>query len=264
MISITTPAASPAYAELNAQPMVLWDNILARATITNSALPTVNPRSRAVTESTADYWGATGTPDTLRGTVGVAEGADCCFIGAHTLAGKTIKVQRLVAAVWTDTATFTPTTNEPFMLVWPEQTSTGWGIEISGPGQVGVCFIGKRLVIPGGVQPGYSPVWAAREITRYPNVSMRGHYMGQKIEKAGASLGAAFMPLDYSFVLNSMAGFRTAYNNGKPFIWAAAPSVFTTDVAYAWADKGDVFSPTIMAGGQLCELSLRMRAYCER
>lgn len=264
MISITTPTASLAYVEMNAQPMVLWDNLLARATITNAALPTVNPRSRAVTERTSEFWGATGTPDTLRGTLGATEAADCCFIGAHTLAGKTVKVQRLVAAVWTDTATFTPTTNDPFMLIWPEQSSTGWGIEISGPGQVGVCFIGKRLVIPGGVKPGYAPVWAAREITRYPNVSMRGHYLGQKIEKAGASLSADLMPLEYGFVLNNMAGFRTAYNNGKPFVWASAPAAFGTDVAYCWADKGGVFAPSIMSGGQLCELSLNMRAFCER
>lgn len=264
MISITTPNASPAYAELNAQPMVLWDNVLARATITNATLPTVNPRSRAITEGTFEYWGATGTPDTLRGTLGAAELVDCCFIGAHTLAGKTVKVQRLVGAVWTDTATFSPTTNDPFMMVWPELSSTGWGIEVSGPAQIGVCFMGKRLVIPGGVVPGYAPVWASREITRRPNISMRGHFMSQKVEKAGASLKASFMPIDYAFVHSTMAGFRTAYNNGKPFVWASAPSFFTTDVAYCWADVGDVFAPTIMAGGQTCDLSLHMRAYCER
>ena len=264
MISITTPAFSPAFAEANAQPLVLWDNVLSRATIQSATLPAANPRSRAVAASTADYWGADATPSTLRGDLGSTEAADCCFIDAHTLSGLTVKVQRLVSAVWTDTATFTPTSNDPILMIFPSQTSLGWGIHVSAPAQVGVVSIGSRLTIPGGVTPGYAPVWASREITRYPSVSMRGHFMGSKIESAGASLSANFMPVSHTFALDTMRGFRTHYNNGKPFVWASSPTYFPEDVAYCWADKGDTLSPRILAGGDLCELSLKMRAYCER
>jgi hypothetical protein len=261
MISIT--AGSIAFAESNTQPMVLYDNCLTRATIANNTLPATGPRSRAITGETFDYWNATATPDTLRGTFGTAETADCCFIAAHTLSGVQVNVQRLVAATWTDTATFTPTSNNPFLMIFPAQSSTGWGIQVASPRRVGVLMIGKRLVIPGGVVPGYSPVWASREIDRFPNVSMRGHFLGQRRRSAGASLSAQFMPISHDFALNSMRAFRDVYNDGDPFVWASAPSVFSEDVAYCWADKGAVFSPSILAGGQLCDLTLQMRAYCE-
>jgi hypothetical protein len=92
---------------------------------------------------------------------------------------------------------------------------------------------------------------------------MRGHFLGQRRRSAGASLSAQFMPISHDFALNSMRAFRDVYNDGDPFVWASAPSVFSEDVAYCWADKGAVFSPSILAGGQLCDLTLQMRAYCE-
>jgi hypothetical protein len=124
-----------------------------------------------------------------------------------------------------------------------------------------VAWIGPRLVIPGGVVPDYTPVWAAHRVEKYPGVTRRGHFRGQRIERTGASLAAQFMPLEHDFALISMADFRRHYNEGRAFIWASAPRLFQEDVAYCWAPEDATFAPAIRAGGDLVNLSLTMEAY---
>lgn len=265
MLYITT-STDPTYNANNAQPMVMHRNLLAEGTLASSTLPTTAPRANAVNESTFDYWQPTAAPDTLRVTYGSAQAADGAFFVNHTLgtAGATLTVQYYDGAAWQTQATLSPTSNDPFGFIWPSRSATGWGIQISGAvAQVGVAWIGPRVVIPGGVVPGYSPIWASREITKYSGVSRRGQWFGQRIERAGAKLSASFMPLDYSFALTTLSTFRTRYNNGNAFIWASAPSMFPEDVGYCWAPDGAVFRPTVLAGGSLVNLSLDFEAYCE-
>ena len=260
MISITT-GTSPAYNEDNRQPMVFFDNLLATGTLTNGTLPTNGPRSQAVDGNTYDYWATAGGRDTIRATLGAPRSAECAFIAAHNLSGTVVKVQRLVGATWTDTATFTPTSNDPFLMIFPAQTSDGWGFEVDGSKVIGVAMIGPRLVIPGGVTPDYNPIWSAKTINRYPNVSRGGHFLGQKIVSAGASLSANLLRVTYAFAQSTLQAFRDHHNDGLPFVWASAPAIFTTDVAYCWAD--DTLHTPILGGGDWCSLSLQMTAYCE-
>ena len=264
MIYITpAPAALiDQYAEANAQPMVSYDNLLARGTIADPAFPALTPRKNAVDGTTATVWGFTGA-STLRSTLAGADVADVAFIAAHTMAGLPVTVQRLVGAVWTDTATVTPPDNQPFMMVFPRQSSNGWGLSVGGTGVIGVAWVGARLIIPGGVVPGYSEVWASREYTKLGGGTRRGHWLGQRIEAVTANLSAQFMPVRHDFALKTMRDFREVYNTGEPFIWASSPGVFGEDAAYCWAEDDDYLNPRPLAGGDLCELSMRMVAYCE-
>lgn len=265
MIYITA-STDPTYIANNAQPCVLWRNLLSEGTITNPTLPTTAPRANGITESTFDYWLPTAVPDTLQANFGAAQTADCCVIAAHTLgtAGASVAVQYYDGATWQTINTVSPTDNDTFMILWPSRSATGWRIQLStAVAQIGVVMIGPRLVIPGGVTPGYAPIWASRQIKKYAGVSRRGHFIGQRIERAGGRLSAQFMPITHAFALNDMRSFRTRYNEGNAFAWAAAPSVFTEDVAYCWAPDGAIFQPTILAGGELVSLSLDMEAYIQ-
>lgn len=253
-----------AYNELNAQPMVAHRNLLAEGTITDALLPAAAPRADAVTQDTSEFWAPTGA-DTLRCTLAGSQTASICFIDAHTLGsqGRTLTLERFTG-VWATITTYAPANDDPFMIVFPDESRTGFGIGVSGACQIGVAWIGPRLVIPGGVVPGYVPFWAAKRIEKFPAVTRRGHFRGQRIERAGASLTAQFMPVPHSFALNDMAAFRQHYNEGNAFVWAPAPSVFTEDVAYCWADQDRTLSHSIQAGGLLTDLSIAMEAYAGR
>lgn len=258
------PALAGAYFEANAQPMLAWRNLMAEGTIASASLPATNPRANAATEDTASFWGATGA-DTLSLSLASAEDADLCLIAAHELGsdGRSITLQYLVGATWTTIATVTPADNHPFMILFPRVSSDGYRVTLSGASVVGVVWIGPRVVIPGGVVPGYSEIWASREITKLGGGTRSGHWLGQRVERVTAQLAPTLMPVDYDFARDDLADFRTRYNEGRAFVWASAPAVFPYDVAYAWATDGAVFQPVPHAGGELCDLSLKMGAYCE-
>ena len=261
---ITIVAGSAAYDELNAQPMVSYRNLLAEGTITDALLPTVGPRADAVTQDTSEFWLPTGAA-TLRSTLAGSETAAVCFIAGHTLGslGRTLTVERF-NGTWQTITTYAPTNDDPFAIIFPDEARTGFGIGVDGACQIAVAWLGPRLVIPGGVVPDYVPIWAAERLEKFPAITRRGHFRGQRIERAGASLSAQFMPVTHTFALSDMADFRDHFNEGNAFVWAAAPSVFPRDIAYCWADQDKTLGMSIRAGGNLVNLSIAMEAYVER
>lgn len=265
MIHIVT-SSNPAFAEANAQPFVAYRNLLAEGTVTDAALPAAAPRANAVTESTFDFWESDNDPDTLRVSLASAQEAAVAMIAAHSLGsqGATLEVQYYDGADWQTIHSVTPTDDQPFCIIWDAISADGWGLRITGAlAQIGMAWIGPRLVIPGGVLPDYSPVWAGRRVTKYPGTSRRGQWFGQRIERVGGSVAPEFMPIPYTFAESNMAEFRDHYNEGRAFVWASAPSVFPDDVAYCWAPDEAVFAPTVLAGGELVNLALTMEAYVE-
>lgn len=450
MIYITPDAVTPAaYAELNAQPMVSWDNLLARGTITNATLPTGAPRQDAVDENTADFWQPTGA-DILEVTMAQAEAADCAFLAAHTLSGVTVRVEyegtgrtnrllrsqefsnaswtknattvttnattapdgtltaeklkttaasaqqdvtqsftglagitvatsvyvkaaeRAVVQMWwsggatgvspayanfdlssgltsgtvtgamtmqdagggwfrctavtavtgtlvdqavgfgvidnisqtrrptitgngvsglflwgaqleasaaptsyiaTTSAAFastwhvvgwaTPTDNDPFLMVFPNVAAIKWRLSVSAACIIGVAWIGPRIVIPGGVVPGYTPIWAARQVNKWGGGTRKGHWLGQRVDMVTATLSPQFMPITYDFAATTLKQFRARYNEGRAFVFASAPGVFGEDCAYCWAEDGESLPAPIGAGAVYTDLSFNVTAYCE-
>lgn len=262
MITIVASAV-PSYLDANAQPMVSYVNNLAEKALINGALPAVNPRDNAVTESTADFWQSTGADQLTTVTSGGLLSADIAFFAAHNLSGKTVTVLRWNGSSWVSVASVVPVSNDPFMIVFPSVSATGWGFSVSAAAQVGVAWIGPRLVIPGGVVPGYKPVWASRAVKKLGGGSRRGHWMGQRIEAVTAEIRADFTPQEFTFVDVTLADFIRHFEDGLPFIWASSPSFFNRDCAYCWAENEDRVEASILAGGHLCSLSMRMMAYAE-
>lgn len=262
-IIITSPTFSAQYQSDNAQPMVSYRNVLTEKAVTNSLLPTVNPRANALTESTNDFWGPTGA-DTLRTiTTGASLPVDVVFFDAHTLSGLTVDLQKWDGAAWVTVATVVPSDNRPFMIVIPTQSATGWGIQVSGACQIGVLWAGPREILEGGVTGGYEPVWASRVVKKLGGGSRKGHWLKQRIEAVTVQIQADLTPQKYSFITGALEPFVRHFENGLPFVWASAPSYFTTDVGYCWAEDEDHLEISILPGGDLCSLSMRMSVYAE-
>lgn len=260
MATVTIVSSSaPSYIEENAQPFVSWRNLLAEGTITDAALPTVGPRQNAVSVDTVSQWKPTGSA-TLRAAI--AETASIAFFARHTMGSnsRTLKIQYDDAG-WVDLVTITPTDDQPFGVIFPDRTPSGWGVEVSGACEIGVAWIGPRLVIPGGVVPDYTPLSGARRVDIQAGLGRTGGFLGQRRLGVSAELTAQLMPLERTFVDSDMAGFRSAYTEGKPFVWSPSPGVFD-EIAYCVNTAGQ-FGHSIRAGGDLCNLTLNMAAYCE-
>jgi hypothetical protein len=262
MIVNIAPNADPAYAEANAQPMVSWRNLLREGTIADANLPTSAPRQNAVEEDTVSFW-APNAGATFRSTLSAPATASVGFIAGRDIAGKTFGFQFFNGTTWITLVSVTKTDNQPALVVFPDTTASGFGVFTDDACEVSNLWIGPRIVIPGGVQPGYRTVKAARSVEKLPGRTNRGQWLGQRIGNITAELQANLMPLDRSFIDTQLADFRTRYTEGRAFLWAPAPGVYD-DAAYCWAESGTQFGDTPLAGGRLCDLTLTMRAYCER
>lgn len=261
---IVTSDPSASYNADNAQPMVMFDNLFAQGTLASPNLPAGTPRQNATTESTFDYWQTNASPQVFRVTYVTNRAADGAFIAAHTLAtvGASLTVEYFNGTSWVTQASYTPTTNKPFGFIWPRRSASGWGLSVSLTGaQIGVAFLGQRVVIPGGVLPDYVPVWAATQVERQSGTSRRGQFFGQRIESRSARLRPSFMDVPYTFARDDLAAFRDHYNDGKAFVWGSAPGVFPEDGAYVWAADNSSLQTPIRAGGEWCGLSMDLEAY---
>lgn len=243
--------------------MVSYVNNLTEKALQNPLLPAVNPRQNAVNPSTADFWQCTGADVLQTVTTGLSLPADVAFFAAHNLSGKTVNIQRWNGSAWVTVASVVPSSNDPFMVVFPSVSATGWGISVSAASQIGIVWIGPRLVIPGGVSPGYTPVFLNRSVQKLGGGSRKKHFLNQRIEGVTAKVEATFTPQQFSFVNGSLLPFLKHFEGGQPFIWASAPSFFQRDCAYCWAEEEGKVEIDVLAGGDLCTMTMRMTAYAE-
>lgn len=263
---VAPPAPSAAYSAANINPMVAYENLMAEGTLVDALLPTGGPRIDATTEDTDEFWLTSGTNTTCRTTLVSPKAADVCFVANHTLGsrGATFTLQYRSGGVWNTLWSFAPENDDPFMVVFPNRTADGWGVQVSTDAtQIGVLWIGPRVVIPGGITPDYQPIWARHRVEKLPGVTRRGHFKGQRIERVGGSMEAVFMPVPHDFALVTMRGFRKHYNEGKAFVFASSPSRFAEDFAYCWATEDAAFSPFILAGGGLAQFTITAETYVE-
>ncbi len=244
-------------------PMILWRNVLAEGALVASSEAPDGFAENALGPQTFDYWTPTAVPATLAVTLAAAEACDACAIFGHTLgsAGATIEVQYDSGSGWTTVATATPTTNEALLFIFPSVTAAQWRIRITGAvASISIAMIGKRLVVPTGVQTGYVTLDMALRVEMIASQSVTGQFFASRVNRKGAMTSIALATQRRTWIEGDASSFITHFNEGRTFAWASAPELLTRDLGYC-RRAGGVLAATYDAGAIYGELSMEIDAY---
>lgn len=251
------------------KPMVLYDSVFLRGTVTTSSEISGNEGQNALDEQTFDNWKSSVVPAYISTTLGSSETVDCLCIAAHNLgtSGSTVTAQYSTDGVaWLDAATSTPTDNTGLMVIFPPVTAQYWRVEISGSAaNIGILRLGYRLVFPSGLLgTGYIPTNLAKNIDIQGGPTMGGQFTGNRITRKGASTTIDLAFLDRSFVDDSMIDFINHYDEGRAFFWAGSPELFIADIAYAWRPQnGSEMHPRYVESGLYVDVSFNLGLFVD-
>jgi len=254
--------------DLDKAPLVLWENKLLTGTVTATTEATDAQVENLLTDSTFDYWKPTTTSGTVTcnftsGTAGSVVG-----IAAHDLGtqGATITIKWGTSTL----ATVSPT-DDTTILIFFQQVNFGslasdaFKLEITGATaapSIGNLFLGTPLIFETGIVPSYTPLWMSESIELLQNTSLGGQFFQNRVVRKSAETSVNLNILERSEVEGtSFQAFRNHYNSGKTFFWAAGPSVFDKDGAYARRTSGGELKPTFGNDGIFYQVSLQLEAY---
>lgn len=243
--------------------MALYRNVLSEGTLAASSAAIGFDAANALGPQTNDSWKATALPATLAVMLGSAVACDCGSIIGHTLgsSGSTVYVEYFSGS-WQVAASLTPATDADILFLFGAQTSTQWRIRITGSTipVISIAMIGPRLVIPEGVQAGYTPVNLGLSVDLLRSETRGGQFLGNRVQRTGAGTSIPLAPQERAWVETAAKPFIAHFNSGKPFVWAAAPAVLADDMAYCWR-SGGVLSANYGAGALYGSMSMEVQAY---
>jgi hypothetical protein len=225
-------------------PMVAYDNIFAKGTLTATSATADGAAANAIVEGTYNYWIPSAMPASLQTTLGSATGADTFGVIAHNYGSvaATVNFEYWNGSAWITITTITPTDDSPIVAIFTTITATLWRIRLTGATApaTGVVYLAARLIIPGGVQAPYTPVWLAERVELMNSTSLGGKYIKNRAVRKGKETTIKLAAVTRTFAETNLNAFRIAFNNGEPFLWASGPSLFPNDVGYCWRKGGEI------------------------
>ena len=215
---------------------VLRDNIYTYGTVTWSSQATGFAALNVADDETWNSWKPTAVPATISCDVGFDKNCNCAGIAAHNLgsSGATVQVQYSDdGAAWTTVATYAPLTDEDIMIFWDLETHRYWRLRVTGAvANIGVLFIGVRLVFPVTVLSGHKPLHHSRKVELLTNTSMTGQFLGNRRLKQSAQTNVNLGLLDRDWVEGTLPTFEDHYNNGRTFFYCSDPTNAPKDFGY--------------------------------
>ena len=251
-------------------PTVIFDSIIIDSTVTFTSQETGFGAVNTLGVETYSWWKPTAA-DVVDGTsqvqytLSTPSTADCAFIESHDLGtiGATVEIQYFDVS-WKTAASITPSDNSPIMILFPEQSSSNWRVEVSTTSQyhIGIVLIGNRLVFPTGVDSRYTSFVHSGNFEIMGGNSLGGQFLGQKVIRKGGNTSLIFPLLDTSFVDNDMLMFENHYNTGQPFGFATKPNAFAGDLGYCWRpDNSSELKPKYRDGSLYQEFTMNVDFY---
>jgi hypothetical protein len=254
-------------------PMVLFKDNMSGSTLTASTTATGYYVDNLKTGSTYDTWQPTSVTSHITVDMGSPTTVDCLAISAHNLGtvGTHVTLQYSSdGASWSNVSDETltpidvaPTTDDTLLILLTSETKRYWrvGFQIAIP-TVGVIQLGERLTFPHGVSPSYVPLWQSQNVELLNSRSMTGQFLGNRVVRRGGDGQINLVPFEHSTLVSTdVQLFKTHYDNGKPFVFAAYPSVFDKDLGYCWRKQGAELRPTFQDDGTYLTISLDVETF---
>lgn len=214
---------------------------------------------------TYERWAPSISPASLVLEAASVEDINYVAIGAHTLTGFNVLVERSInGADYTTVYEFIPTTNKAIMILFDKTPGKYIRITITGTGtgtpEIGVVYFGETLVMQRSIYSGHTPITLARETDKTPHVSEAGEFLGATIIRKGYASSYAFNNLTAEWYRENFEPF-VEHAITRPFFIAWKPDDFISEVVLGWT-AGDI-KPANTGVRDLMSVSFDVRGYNE-
>jgi hypothetical protein len=250
-------------------PTILFNNVFEQGIVTVSSETPDGFGANALEDTTFDFWRPASVPAQITVDAGVPVSCDCLGIAAHDLgmSGSIVRVQSSDDnATWTNRLSFSPLTDQTIIGIFALVTARYWRVRIEGfVASIGVIKLGRRVIIPTGVLSGHTAINHSHNVELLTNTSIKGQFLGNRIERIGASASINFGLIETDFVENQLATFERHYNSGRTFFFASSPFKYPKDIGYCWRGGGSgELRPAYEEGGTLMQVNMDVDCYVEQ
>lgn len=239
-------------------PLVLYDNFLVGST------PTVEAAEDALTESTYNSWSFS-LNQTATFDIGESKTFNSfAIVGANGVGSVSLLVS-------TDDSTYTEINltgvvvpnSDCSLFLFNKRTARYFRVVFtgSGTGSVRSLWLSEAFEFPGGVGYNYTPPWMAQEKELLVSKTLNGQFVGNRVVSKGSMTSIPMIAEERTFVEEALQPFMQHYNDGRPFIWAAGPTVFSRDVAYVWRQQNAEMKPSFDQSGNWMSFSMAVEGY---
>lgn len=225
-------------------PVILWNPLVTRDTITVSSADADYPGENLATDSTVEYWRAATTDPVTIEIETAGQEIDAVAFARHNFgsSGATVTVEALVSVdgeddEWIEVSEGRVLANDrPVLFRFAPLYALTIRVTILGgsaPASAAVCYVGKLLVMPHGITAGHVPLDQALETQVVNGLSEAGSFLGRIITGQSASTPAQFQMLPIDWYYEQMAPFVDRGTAG-PFFFAWLPMDRPADVGFTW------------------------------
>ncbi|NGP18926.1 discoidin domain-containing protein [Devosia aurantiaca] len=223
-------------------PVILWESVVTRDTITASSEHEDYPATNLATDSTIERWRAAAAGLVTIEVDSAGEEVDAIGIARHNFGSNhTISIEAEIAqnsgAQWVEViAPNMLPDNSPVLFRFAPIVANRFRIHINGgntPPSAAVIYAGKLLVLPHGISAGHVPLDQAHETQLANGRSEAGNFLGRIITGQSAQTTASFDMLPIGWYYEAMEPFIARGTTG-PFFFAWLPQDRPQDVGFAW------------------------------
>ena len=246
--------------------MVLYNSILETGNVTFLSEEDDGAGLNCVEDTTFDFW--TPTLENAAVIIDMGEDTPCDALGiaAHNVgtSGGSVSVDYSDdGSTWTTVGEITPTTDDTILAVFDLVWARYWRVTLNdATPSIGVLKLGQRLIMPCGVLSGHTGINHSKRSELLTNESIRGQYLGTRVQRVGADTSIDFGLVSTDFVDNDMAEFEEWFDSGRTFFYAGSPDNWPDDYGYCWR-SGNELRPSYEEGGELASVSMDVSIYVE-
>lgn len=224
-------------------PIILWRSLVSRDTLTVSSEAEDFPAINLANDSTIEQWRAASTAAVVIDVATAGAEVDAVAFARHnfgtTHAEITVEVEIADGEGTTWDEVIAPrllADNSPVLFRFAPVTTTRVRISISGGSaapSAAVLYVGKLMVMPGGITAGHVPLDQALQSQIANGRSEAGNFLGRLITGQSAQTSAAFEMIPIDWYYDEMEAFVARGTTG-PFFFAWLPLTRPDDVGFSW------------------------------